>query len=104
MDYWNECISEAFDEEGIVATPEQIDNVARSVEVAHENYGMAFGHDAIPNPLLADNQRLERELKTERDKVLCRECNGHGRIIINGPVHSYDSECTRCRGEGRYLP
>lgn len=104
MNYWRECIAEAFEDAGIIATAEQIDTVAGWVEGAHENYGMAHGHDAIPNPLALENDRLTRELKTERSKVLCAECKGRGRIITHGPYHSSDSECYRCRGEGRHAP
>ena len=62
MDYWEECISEAFDAEGINATNEQIKNVASWVQGAHENYGMAFGYDCIPNPLREENDKLKKEL------------------------------------------
>ena len=47
MDYWKECIQCAFEDEGITATDEQIDNVAGDVEVAYENYGLYSGHDVI---------------------------------------------------------
>lgn len=104
MDYWNECTSEAFDEAGITATKEQIDIVADCTEGAHDNYGMAHGHDCIPNPLKAENDDLKRSLRKEQEKVPCKPCKGRGRIIENGPGHSYDSECSRCRGEGRHSP
>ena len=41
MEYWKECIEEAFSENGIVATDEQIKSVVDWVEGAHENIGMA---------------------------------------------------------------
>jgi hypothetical protein len=63
MNYWEECISIAFDEAGIIATKEQIDEVVGMVEGAHENYGMAHGHDCIPNPLLSDVKKLEQQIK-----------------------------------------
>ena len=69
MNYWNECISCAFDEAGIQATKEQIDLVAGDVEVAHENYGMAHGYDAIPNPILLENNELKKQLKIEQNKT-----------------------------------
>jgi len=72
VDYWYECISEAFNEAGIVATKEQIKAVADDVKVAHENYGMAYGHDAIPNPRDADILRLKqqlREMEAKRDEA-----------------------------------
>ncbi len=71
MDYWKECIEVAFEDAGITATDGQIADVAGSVEGGHENYGMAHGHDAIPNPRDADIEQLNRrikELEAERDK------------------------------------
>ena len=102
MNYWNECIAEAFDSAEIKATQEQIDEVAGWAEGAHENYGMAFGHDCIPNPQTAEIESLQRELKKERSKVHCEPCNGTGRIITPGPVHSSNSGCAKCGGEGRH--
>lgn len=101
MDYWQECIAEAFEDAGITATKEQIETVVSWVEGAHENYGMATGSDCIPNPLVLENESLKKELTKERDKVICEECNGKGRIITQGPCHSSNSECYKCRGEGR---
>jgi len=63
MDYWTECISVAFGEEGITATKEQIENVAGAAEGAHENFGLATGRDCIPNPLLATVDELKRTIK-----------------------------------------
>lgn len=72
MDYWKECIESSFEEAGIVATSEQIEAVAGDVEVSSENYGMAHGHDAIPNPRDADirvlNERI-KQLERERDEA-----------------------------------
>lgn len=104
MDYWEECVKEAFEDEGIAATDKQISGVVGWVEGAHENYGMAHGHDCISNLLEGENKELKRKLKDERDKVLCEECNGKGSITHNGPCHSATSSCWKCRGEGRYLP
>lgn len=63
MDYWKECIETAFDEAGITATEEQKKSVIETVEGAHENYGMAFGHDCIPNPLEAEVKQAEARTK-----------------------------------------
>lgn len=101
MDYWEECVSEAFDDAGITATKEQIDTVASWVEGAHDNFGMAHGYDAIPNHYEIENEKLRRELRREQDKVICSECNGKGRLVSPGPYHSSESDCWKCRGEGR---
>lgn len=101
MNYWNECISEALEDAKIVATSEQIDIIASWAESAHENYGQAHGYENIPNPLENENELLKRALIKEQEKMICGECNGRGRIIRPGPVHSSESECWKCRGEGR---
>lgn len=102
MNYWEECISIAAEECGLDITKEQIEFIAGSVESGHENYGMAYGSYCIPNPLQIENDKLKTELKKEKDKVICSECKGTGRIISVGPVHSCESECFKCRGKGRH--
>jgi len=104
MDYWYECISEAFDDAKITATDDQINTVAAWVEGAHDNYSTALGYDSIPNPLLQENKVLLKEIQKEREKIICPECLGKGIIICNGPVHSSMSSCCKCNGEGRYNP
>lgn len=101
MNYWHECIVEAFDEIGIEATEEQIKYIVEAVNGAHENYGLATGRECIPNPLKEENVRLERELKLERQKIYCKYCNGTGRITSLGPSHSSNSQCLKCMGRGR---
>lgn len=104
MDYWKECIAEAFEDAGIVASKEQIDTVASWAEGAHDNYGMAHGHDAIPNPLRQEVSALEKKLTLEREKITCPECRGTGQWVSHGPIHSASSQCSACRGEGRRSP
>jgi hypothetical protein len=75
MDYWEECITESFEEAGIAATKEQIDTVISWVEGAHENYGMASGYDCIPNPAIAESERTQRlhdkEIELLRHDIDC---------------------------------
>ena len=101
-DYWKVCIEEAFGDLKITATQEQIDNLIEWVEGGHENYGMMHGHDCIPDPVEAELKETKRQLGIEVAKVHCEECNGQGRIISHGPCHSSNSECSKCRGEGRH--
>jgi uncharacterized Rossmann fold enzyme len=63
MEYWEECISEAFDDAGIEASKDQIETVASWIEGAHDNYGMAHGHDCIPNPENEEIKQLKQEIK-----------------------------------------
>lgn len=101
FNYWKECINEAFEDAGIAATKEQTDIVISWVEGAYDNRSMAFGYDAIPNPIKIENDKLKLELEKERKKQICKECNGTGRIISQGYSHSSESECYKCRGEGK---
>ncbi len=86
-DYWTECIEASFEEAGIKATKEQIELVAGDVEVSSENYGMAHGHDAIPNPRDADVDRVTKRLeqmKQELDQaVFCYKKNVASRHRCN---------------------
>lgn len=102
MDYWAECLESSFEENGISITSSQLSCIAADIEVAHEQYGMAY--PTPENPLIGEVSTLKRELETERDKVICRECNGHGSITTHGPIHSATSSCFRCHGEGRHAP
>lgn len=102
MDYWKECISEALDECGIEATSEQIAHVADAVRVSHENYGMSYGYDAIPNPLRTEIDRLKKELADEKDLVFCEPCRGKGWITENFGMRSSTSQCDKCRGRGKH--
>ncbi|MGO9474524.1 MAG: hypothetical protein ACLPWS_14175 [Rhodomicrobium sp.] len=101
-DYWLECIKVASDECGAALTEEQTNHIADTVRVSHDNYGMAFHQPESPYP--GEIDCLTRELKQERSKVTCLECNGSGRIITLGPYHSGNSQCWKCRGEGKVLP
>ena len=41
MNYWDECIHLAFAEAGVIASEEQMLEVAGYVEACHDNYWMA---------------------------------------------------------------
>lgn len=104
MDYWEECVSIALEDAEVTVTKEQLDIIVGGIEGGHENYGMAHGHDCIPNPLAQENSDLRLELKEEREKVHCEPCNGTGRITTYGPSHSSNSQCWKCNGEGGHKP
>ena len=74
MDYWKECIAEAFEDSEIKATEEQINNTASWVEGAHDNYGMAHGYDCIPSPIETEKNeeinRLKKEIKRLEENIL----------------------------------
>lgn len=100
--YWTEVLEDALGEVGITATKEQVEQMAGWVESAHENYGMAHGHECIPNPLAQELDRVRTQLKTELEKVHCQECNGVGTITTYGPYHCATSRCWKCGGQGRH--
>lgn len=62
-DDMKECISIAADKCGLVLTDEQLECLADSAESGHECYGMAFGHDCIPNPMSSEVERLKAQIK-----------------------------------------
>ena len=73
MEYWKECIEEAFSENEIIATDEQIKSVVEWVEGAHENIGMATGSEHIPNPANSEIYELKakiRKLEASHEKQL----------------------------------
>ena len=101
MNYWRECVDVALDEAGIVATEMQREMITEVIEGAFDCYGMAHGHDAIPNPLEAELKETKQALLTEKSKKTCPECGGKGETVSFGPIHKAVSQCWRCRGEGR---
>lgn len=101
MDYWRECVDEAFADAGIEASEAQRENVAGWFESAHSNYGMAFGNPSAGERDRSEIDDLKRKLRQAQEKVPCHTCNGRGRIITPGPYHSSDSQCWKCHGEGR---
>jgi len=102
FDYWHECVSEALDEAGVVATSEQIATIAKAVESAHDCHGMAFPLPENPYPReIAD---LNRKLAVERSKIGCPNCRGRGRIEERAGPWWSSSPCDHCHGEGKIVP
>lgn len=106
MNYWEECISTAADECGLKLTKEQLKYLADAAEGGHENYGMAFGHDAIPNQIESRAQEELKKLQREKQKredwenstMPCQIC------ITTGNVKDglgRDRTCPNCDGKGR---
>ncbi|MDE2470793.1 MAG: hypothetical protein KGL35_19120 [Bradyrhizobium sp.] len=75
FDYWQEALETALDEAGAqtALTIGQIVSVARSLQASAENQGMAFGHDAIPNPLKAEVTAAEKRLEASKQEAESRE-------------------------------
>ncbi|ERU73810.1 hypothetical protein Q087_01772 [Pseudomonas aeruginosa C40] len=101
-DYFAEGLGESLEEHGVVATSEQIKAIARDVVLFAENIGQAFYSPEDPRAREADS--LRKELEKEREKVVCRVCQGTGNTVSHGPHHSAYSSCWRCNGAGRHAP
>lgn len=107
-EYWEESVASSLEEAGVVVTAEQIKAIADDMEISHDQHDMAYGLDVASSNLSASKEQelsaLREELRSERDKVQCRACNGRGHITVNGPSHSATSTCGKCRGYGRHSP
>ena len=101
-DYWTECVETAFENEGIKATPKQIDGVAGAFEGAHDNYGLAFYTPSGPSQDSLDLAEARRELMKERAKMRCTHCKGRGAVLLGPRDDPFFVECFECKGEGRY--
>lgn len=73
MNYWRECILEAFDEAGIVATEQQVDVVAEIVSSSHEVYDEILGCGHV--------EKSFDEFKKERAKKFLEKAQEYGRKI-----------------------
>lgn len=101
-DYYTDCLTESLDEHGITASAEQIAAVAKDIEGAAENVGMAFYQPE--NPAVSEVETLRKELALERAKITCRACNGRGRLEFTSGPWGINTVCDRCHGDGRYAP
>lgn len=102
LDYYCEAVAESFDEHGITATDEQIKAVAADMELTREGESLAFY--TPENPMIRENADLKRKLDIEQRKIGCRACGGSGRDRhMAGPWY-VDTQCVKCRGEGKVLP
>ena len=106
MDYWKDCISEAFEDAGIVATPDQLDTVTSWAEGAHDNYGLATGDDVASANHSAQKddeiRGLKTELRNELNKETCETCGGTGNLTTYGGTFQSTSSCYKCHGQGRH--
>lgn len=104
-DYWFEAVESSLDEAGVAATKEQTNAIASDIDVAHEQYDMAFGYDVASQNYTAEKDQqivdLRRELNAECEKMPCKTCKGRGEIVERGPYHSSASTCWKCKGNGR---
>lgn len=72
-DYWIESVMVSFDEAGITATAQQIEEVAGGMESSHENYDMAHGCDVARDNLRGEHERQLVQLRTELEAETARQ-------------------------------
>ncbi len=103
-EYAAECLSNSLADAGLDgAVPvSKLSEVANSFKMGLDMESEAFGDLAIPDPRNEEIKNLRKNLEREKNKVHCETCNGAGRVTSYGPSHSSDSECWKCRGEGRH--
>lgn len=65
MSYWEDTITEQLAIFGITLTDEQVAEFCESIQISADNRSMAYGHDAIPNPL--ESVIRQREQNHQRD-------------------------------------
>jgi hypothetical protein len=100
-DYWLECLSQAADEAGIVLDSHILKVLAKAAEDGHDHYSMAFYAPSSSELYQPRIDKLERDLKAEREKVFCKTCGGTGRLIESFGTRSSDSQCYKCNGNGK---
>lgn len=109
LDYYAECLGEAFDSAGLEATREQIAAIARDVELAVEHQGMAFYEPPASDRL----NEIEREWKAKyaalqnefnkyqnnAETAVRRALRQHSDANVSigeyGEVHRYDGRITQ---------
>ena len=62
--YWEECISCASDECGLILSKEQCECLAESVKVGHENYSMAFYSPPASERISVIEEEWKKKYKT----------------------------------------
>ena len=96
-DYWSECLWSAADECALELTAEQHKCLAESVQVAHENYGMAFY--SPPSSDRLDVINAEWEAKFKRLQAEFDAYKGNAESAVKKALRQYsDSQVTI--GEG----
>ena len=92
-DYWSECIWSAADECALELTAEQHKCLAESVQVAHENYGMAF-YSPSPSDRL-DDINSEWEAKLRRLQAEFDAYKGNAETAVRRALKQYsDAQVT----------
>ena len=107
LDYWKETLSEGAEECGLKITEKQLDCLAETVQISHENYSMYSGDDVADANFRSESEiELEKLKKEIEDKRVwevttkpCEACTTTG-CVKDG--WGRDMKCYSCDGKGRY--
>lgn len=80
-------------------TDEELSGLARDMERVFYSLNEYSYHP--PDPMQAENERLEKLLIKERNKRGCPHCRGTGRLRYNAGPWGVDTQCDHCHGEGK---
>jgi len=94
MNYWEECIKEAFTELGIDATEKQLVDMIDWVKGSHENYSMAHGYDCISNPLENELHEQKQKTKEAEKRAICERENFRNNVARRKNIHPSQVEIT----------
>lgn len=98
MDYWKECIADGAEECGLTLTDEQLTELAASVALGHEHYGMAF-YSPSSSDRLNDIERVWNEkyaaLQSEFDAY-----RGNAELAVKRALHQRSDESVSIRKYG----
>ena len=109
-EYYQETITVALDEMGKLSlfTDVVLKELGEAIYGSVTCESMAFGDDITYANRSAEIDReiksAKQEAERERRKIVCKECAGSGFITMNGPYHSFTSQCFKCNGDGRHDP
>jgi hypothetical protein len=67
LDYWIESVSSSLEEIGCELSIDDITVIAEDMIISAEQESMAFGYDAIPNPLQTKMDKVHDDLKKSED-------------------------------------
>ena len=77
--YWLEAICTSAEDRGVTLSEEQADGMARDMQANHECYGMAFGHDCIPDPMKTElhnaqirHEKIIKEFEENEAALKCK--------------------------------
>ena len=79
-DYWDEAVSAALEDAGVVVSAAQHAVIADAIRISHEHHRLAF--PVPPGTAGARIAELEQQLQQERSKVTCEACRGTGRTHV----------------------